>query len=327
MAARVGFLSVAHMHAAGYAHALTENREAELTGVWDDNSSRGSKFAERFDAPFCERPDELLDRVDAVIITSENRRHAEMAEWAAAKGKPILCEKPLVTSEEEGDRMLRAVREAGVSLMTAFPCRYSPAFLRLKERVENGEIGKVLSVCGANRGICPFGWFVETEKSGGGAMMDHTVHVADLLRALLDSEPVEVYAQTGNNIYGEEWDDTAMLHVRFGNGVFTTIDASWSRPKSYKTWGDVRMNVVGEKGVIEVDLFSTGLEHYRVDEPRYALVGTSADPDAELVDDFLRSITEGAEPPITFHDGLQAAKVAIAGYRSAECGQPVRVHG
>src|SRR5207253_2134250 len=97
-----------------------------------------------------------------------------------------------------------------VKVMTAFPCRYAPSFTRLQERVKAGDIGPIKAICATNRGRCPFDWFVQENLSGGGAMIDHTVHVTDLLRALLGEEPTRVQAQTGSNMYGQSWDDTAM---------------------------------------------------------------------------------------------------------------------
>lgn len=310
---RIGILSTAHMHAFGYASGLHETSDAELSGVWDDDELRGKSFAERFGATYYSGREELLANVDGVIITSENRKHLENAEAAAAAGKPILCEKPLVTTEEEAGRMREV--DSRVTVMTAFPCRFSPAYQRLKARVAAGDIGRVLAIDATNHGSCPFGWFVEEDKSGGGAMMDHTVHVADLLRDLLGEDPTTVYAQTANRIFGQTWDDTAMLHLTYPSGVFAAIDASWSRPASYKTWGDVKMSVVGEKGVIELDMFSQGFDYYPKDG-KHGLSSYASDLDTLLVSSFLRAIDTG-EPEVTAEDGIAAAMVAIAGYKSA----------
>src|SRR5688572_340792 len=133
MPVRIGFLGVAHMHAYGYAEACRQLDDVEPGGMWDENGQRAGQLAAARRGVTYKTPEALLADVDAVIITSENTKHAEYAEMAAAAGKHILCEKPLVTSEEEGERMLSAVEKAGVKLMTAFPCRYSPAFGRLKE--------------------------------------------------------------------------------------------------------------------------------------------------------------------------------------------------
>jgi predicted dehydrogenase len=321
MSLRVGILSVAHLHAWGYVAAMKAHPEVDLAGAWDDNSERLTLFAKSADIAQFEDIDLLLDRVDAVVICSENTRHASMAQKAESRGKHILCEKPLVTNEADAATM-REIAER-VKVMTAFPCRYSPAFKRLRERVEAGEIGAIKAICATNRGRCPFDWFVQTELSGGGAMIDHTVHVADLLRVLLGEEPARVQAQTGTNMYGKEWDDTAMLTLEFPSGIFATLDSSWSRPQSYKTWGDVTMNVVGEQGVIELNMFGQEIDVYSDGTVTHTLAGYGSNLDSALVDDFVRCCLEDTSSPISVHDGIQAARVAMAGYRSAELGQPV----
>lgn len=311
------------MHAWGYAGGLVHSSAGELAGLWDSEPSRAQSFAQAFSAEIFPSPEALFENCDAVIVTSENKRHAEYVELAAGAGKPILCEKPLATSEEEWSRMSHAVHQGGVSLMTAFPCRYSPAFRRLRERVEAGEIGAIRAICATNRGRNPGGWFIDPALSGGGAMIDHVVHVTDLLRVLLGSDPMWVQAFTGHNMYGQDWEDTAMLTLEFPGGVFATLDSSWSRPASYKTWGDVTMTVVGDKGVIELNMFGQGFDLYRNEPSGIQLSGYGSDLDALLVGDFLRGVLEGTPPPITGEDGWKASQVALAGYESAQTGQPV----
>jgi predicted dehydrogenase len=317
---RVGILSVAHLHACSYVHSHGAHPRAELIGLWD-NAERGQAFSERTGVPYFSDIDALLGVCDAVCVCSENNNHLELVQRAAARGKHILCEKPLVTREEDAKAMTAAVEAAGVVLMTAFPCRYSPAYARLKERVDKGEIGRVRAICATNRGSCPGGWFVQKDLSGGGAMIDHVVHVTDLIRDLLGEEPVKVQAQTGNNTYGKDWEDTAMVTMEFGSGIFATLDSSWSRPSHFKTWGDVTMTVVGEKGTIELDMFGPAVGVYGENGYRSSAYGS--DLDAAMVDAFVRACLDGVPAPTSMHDGLQAARVALAGYRSVEVGQPV----
>jgi predicted dehydrogenase len=320
---RVGILAPAHMHVWSYVNALKAHPDAQIMGVWDDETERGETFAQQSGLAFVGYLDDLFEVVDAVVIVSENKRHAEMAEWAARAGKHILCEKPLVTTEEEAQRMETAVRDAGVKLMTAFPCRYSPAYQRLKERIAAGEIGAVRAISATNHGRCPFGWFVETDKSGGGALVDHIVHVGDLLRDLLGENPVRVTAQIGNNMYGNDWEDIAMATLEFPGGTFATIDASWSRPSNYKTWGDVTMNVVGENGVIELDMFGQEVQHYRNGGVTHTVAGYGSDLDSLLVDDFVKCCRGEREVSVTLEDGLQAARMFMRGYESVETRSPV----
>lgn len=313
------------MHAYGYGNALGQIADAEHVGVWDPSDERSHKFAARFGVRSFETMGELLAGVDAVVITSENVHHAAYGIAAAQAGKAILCEKPLVTTEEDAAAFLNAVSDAGVILMTAFPCQFSPAFARLKERCASGEIGAIKAVCATNRGTCPHDWFVDKSLSGGGAMIDHTVHVADLLRDLLQAEVTQVHAVVGNKMYDQDWEDSALLSLAFDNGVLATLDSSWSRPASYKTWGDVTMTVVGESGVIELDMFVQGLDSYRNETMRHGMAGWGSDLDLLLTRAFVRTVLESSAPPVTGLDGWKAAQVALAGYASARSGQPVSV--
>lgn len=319
---RIGILSTAHMHVESYVAAFGAHPRAEIVGTFDPDAERATAFSKATGVPVFERHDDLFDACDAVCVCSENNLHAEFVAKAAAAGKAILCEKPLAAKEEDMARIERAVAQAGVILMTAFPCRFSPAYARLKERVGKGEIGRVRAVAATNRGTNPGGWFVQKGLSGGAAMIDHVVHVADLLRDLL-GEPARIQAQTGNNMVGQDWEDTAMVTLEWPNGTFATLDSSWSRPPGYKTWGDVTMTVVGDQGTIEMDMFGPSLGVYGGDGYRSSAYGS--DLDGAMVDAFVRACLDGAPVVTTMRDGLQAARIAMAGYRSVEAGEPVAI--
>lgn len=318
MSLRVAFLGVAHMHSYGYGAALRIHPEVEVTAVFDPATKLAEEFAGHFDYVVNPYVEVALASCDAAVITSENARHHEFALAALKTGKHVLCEKPLVIRKEDGEELIEAAKDAGVVLMTAFPCRYSPAYKRLKQRVQTGEIGEVKAICATNRGSCPFSWFVEQELSGGGAMIDHVVHVTDLLRDLLQSEVTNVQAQTGHNIYSQAWEDTAMLTLEFANGVFATLDSSWSRHASFKTWGDVTLTVVGERGVIEMDMFAQAFDVYRGGTKSHCLVGYGSDLDQSLVEDFVNCCFGRSEVTVSGIDGLRAVEVALKGYESAQ---------
>lgn len=322
---RVGILSTAHMHVGSYVHALGQHDRSEIVGFFDEDDARASAFATRTGLTRYATVNELLGGVDAVVITAENARHAELSIAASKAGKHVLCEKPLATSKADGEAMVAAAEAAGKVLMTAFPCRFHPAYARLKERVRAGDIGKIEAICATNRGTCPGGWFVDAALAGGGAMIDHTVHVADLVRDLLGEEPSTVHATTNNIMHGRDTEDCAMLTMTFPSGAFVTLDSSWSRPGNFKTWGDVTMNVVGEKGVIELDMFGQALDVYADTGRGLGLSGFGSDADALMVDSFVRACLEGAPVVTTGYDGLRAMEVALAAYESVRQLQPATV--
>ena len=124
-------------------------------------------------------------------------------------------------------------------------------------------------------------------------------------------------------MYGQAWDDTAMVTIEFQSGVFATLDSSWSRPSGFKTWGDVTMNVVGELGVIELDMFGPAVDLYSNEGKSHVSAGYVSDMDYMLFDEFVQAVLHDRQPEIGMEDGLRAARVAIKGYESAKVGQPV----
>ena len=319
MKLRVGLVSAAHVHTPSYAHQFSVNPRTEISGVWDDDSARGREFAEKRGLRFFKRLEESLAASDAAAISSENMKHAEHIEKCASAGVHILCEKPIVPRREDFAKVKSAISKSGVKFMTAFPCRFSPAFASLKKRIESGEIGRILAIQATNRGQCPQSWFVQPELSGGGAMIDHVVHVADLLKDLLGEEPSQVQAQIGSNMYsGENWDDIAMLTLQYPSGVFVTLDSSWSRPKSFKTWGDVTMKVVGEKGSIHLDMFGQSIGLYTAGNLTHSDISYGSDLDGAMVDAFVASCLDNKPIAVTLEDGLAAVEVSLKGYDSVK---------
>jgi predicted dehydrogenase len=324
MSVKLGMMSFAHLHAHAYASAIKNSLNAELVGIADHDPERARQAAAQYGTRAFDSYEALLAAdIDAVVIASENIRHVELTRMAAAAGRHVLCEKPLATNSADGLVMIEACRNAGVQLMTAFPCRFSPAMIRLKEAVDAGKIGNVLAIRGTNRGRCPFSWFVEPSLSGGGAVIDHTVHVTDLMRWLLGSEVKEVYAEISNGMYHKDFDDIGFLTMEFENGVFATLDTSWTRPNSFPTWGDVTLAVTGDKGVLSLDMFAQNLVLYSDKTGGTTWQPWGSNIDDLMIESFVHSVASGEPVPITGEDGLRAAQVALAAYESAKQGRPV----
>lgn len=305
---RIGFCGIAHVHAGSYLACSVAHEETTVVGYWDHDADRAAPMAgmHRF-----ESREALLEACDAVVIASENNRHLDDLVAAHALEKPALCEKPIVALPEH-EKPLQALIDDSARIMVAFPCRYSPAFLRLKARI--ADIAPIRSINATNRGRCPMDWFVQEQESGGGAMIDHVVHLADLLHILLGEEPNAVTAMKSNLMHQLEVDDCACLQMDFASGIFATLDSSWSRPTNYKTWGDVTMTVVGDKGVLELDMFGQGFESYQVENSKYAQIGYGSNLDAMLFADFVKFCKGQIPNPISAQDGLAAVRVAWKGY-------------
>ena len=325
---RIGFLSFAHMHAASYANCLKQIDDIEIVGIYDDSTTRGQEMSEQFGVPFFAAAESLLEEgLDGVIICSENVHHRALVELAADHTDYVLCEKPIATTLEDAQAMIDYCAATETQLQIAFPVRFAPAIQNLKEMLDQEKFGQVLSAKCTNHGSMPGGWFVDSTLAGGGAVIDHTVHVIDVLRWFWDSEVVEVYAEIGDSLLhpGLGIDDAGMLSFQLANGVYGTLDTSWSRPKSYPIWGDVKIEITGKQGVAYVDALR---EHILVSSDKVGKsqwAGWGSDMDMGLVQDFVGMIREKRGPSITGYDGLKALEVALAAYQSAREGQPVQL--
>ncbi|TDE09123.1 Gfo/Idh/MocA family protein [Jiangella asiatica] len=325
---RVGFLSTAHVHADAYVDNVRA-AGAEVAGVTDDDADRGTTWATAHAVPWFSSPQQLLDAgVDAVVVCSETVHHRRLVELAATARVAVLCEKPLATSDDDARAIVEACASAGVPLMTAFPMRFSPPIQEAAALLADGALGQVYACTGTNQSVLPTrhaAWFADAVLAGGGAIMDHTVHLADVMRWYLGQDPVEVYAATNRVLHRDAVtvETGGLVMLSYPDGVFATIDSSWSRPEGYPTWGGLTIELVGEHGTIAVDAFS---QHLTVHGGPHGQLGWpmwGSDANQGMIDEFLDAVRERRTPAVTGEDGLAATRVALAAYRSAATGQPV----
>ncbi len=319
MTLRVGFFSLDHMHATAYLEAVRTLPGATIAGIWHPDRKPGKSAARSFQTRWFPHGEDLLDAgIDAAVVCSANRCHDQDTRILAAAQIPTLCEKPLGATTREAAAIVKRFQKHRTLLMTAFPCRFSPIARRARTLVQSGEIGKVLSVTTTNRGTFPGGWFVDRRRSGGGALLDHTVHVADLLRWTLQREVNTVFAESSSRIHGESVEDSGLVMMKFRGGAVATLDTSWSRPGSrYPTWGDVTLEFVGEKGCLQADLFAQHSSLFSTRHPQPMQLPHGEDINVQMVREFLAAVRQGANSPVSGVDGLRAVEIAMAAMESA----------
>jgi 1,5-anhydro-D-fructose reductase (1,5-anhydro-D-mannitol-forming) len=330
---KIAMMSLAHVHAAGIAEGLRAlgvellvsdpyrgDRPAGETGGRSMAGELGVGYVDSYDELFHWQP-------DGVVVCSENTRHRQDVERAAAAHAHVLCEKPLATNRSDAQAMITACEQAGVRLMTAYPVRYSPAFTAVRAAHRAGALGRIRSIQGTNNGRIPQdrAWFTDPRWSGGGSLIDHVVHLADLVDVLLDGTPaVSVMAMANSGFPGAPAVETgALVSVGYADGTIVSMDSSWLIPAGYPTWGGLTLEVIGDAGNAAMDAFNQRLDGFRASTGRTVRLNYGIDPNQLMLQDFLRTVETGEQPWIDPASSLRSMSVAAAALESARSGRVV----
>lgn len=274
---------------------------------------------------------ELLSdpEIDAVLICSSTDTHADIAIQAAKAGKHIFCEKPVDLSVEKVEAVIEAAKKAGVKLQIGFNRRFDHNFRKVKELIDSGTIGdlQILKITSRDPSPPP----IEYVKVSGGMFMDMTIHDFDMGRFLSNSEAREIYVAAACMVdpaIGEAGDvDTAMITIKFENGVICVIDNSRKAVYGY----DQRVEAFGSKGKIEITndhpstaVWCTETGVYS-EKPLHFFLERYMDSFAEEMKQFVGALINDTETPVTGKDGLQPIKMGLAAKKSVEEGRPVKL--
>ena len=271
-------------------------------------------------------------QVDAVIVATPTRFHNQIVLAAAGAGKSILCEKPMAMTSGECRQMIDAADRAKVKLQIGFMRRFDPGFVALKQRIDAGEIGKVVLVKSLTHGpTTPKPWMYDLQASNG-PLAEVNSHDIDTLRWLTGSEFQEVYAIGGNYRSPEarqqhpDFYDNVVMTARFENGMQGVICGAQGVQYGY----DARCEVLGERGLITVGkLQDNSVVSHTPAGITASIVKSWADlfRDAyrEEVVDFVRCLRDDDIPRAQGRDGQAAVEVVNAGNRSIVDRRPVRL--
>ena len=338
---RIGFgiISYAHPHAPKYAAAIAAHPQADLVGIagLGANPDLAAGEAKRYSVPYYADYRELLAREDlaGVYVGTEPTRHLEVIAAAVGRGKHILCDKPIALTLEEADEITRLSREAGVKLMVPFNPRFQLPVIKVKEALDSGQAGELVSIFAIKYGKLPtkipgpadYGWLVDPEQAGGGGFLDIGIHAVDALRWLAGSEARRVYAHIGAVLHQDlAVDDLGLMTVEFENGVVGALSAGWANPDGYPTWLDVRFEILTTRGVFLID--SPYHDYWCYDSTRTEKqYWWRRDVDG-LVNEFVEAILGDREPAITGEDARAALAITLAAYESSASGKVIALeHG
>ena len=302
----------------------------EIACVFSTDTQRGAAYASEFGISRSTTDlDDLLDSpIDAVYISTTNDLHNHQCTAAAKAGKHILCEKPLATNLVDAVNMVKARKAANVVLATNHHLRGAATHRAMRDAIKSGKIGRPLAIKVVHAGYLPVhlqGWRLTNPTAGAGAILDLTVHDADLMRFIIDDDAASVSAMVQNSgmaIDGVE--DAAMGVITFRSGILGQFHDGFTTKyvqTSVEVHGDsgslVATNCMTQAPIGEVLLRTAGGETKLQLEHENLYVRT--------INAFKSAIAGDGEPLSAGEDGVASLAIALAALESARTRSVVNI--
>ncbi|MGB9606205.1 MAG: Gfo/Idh/MocA family protein, partial [Bryobacteraceae bacterium] len=280
--------------------------------------------------------------LQAVYVATPVYTHREQVLACARAGKHVLCEKPLGLTVAEAEEMVRACRQAGVLLGTAFMMRFHAQHQAALKLIRDGRLGKPVYVRAQLSCWYPpmvGAWRQDPALGGGGSLIDMGGHCLDLLEMFF-GRVRRLACLTAHAVHDYAVEDGATVLLEFANGALGTVDTFFSIPDEAS---DNVLELYGSRGAILArGTIGQGAQGtmvarlrgeqagYDARQERSGAQGTEIAPEpvntyrAEI-EEFSRAILEGRQPTITGEDGLRNQRLLAACYESARTGKTVEV--
>lgn len=307
---RIGFIGCGGIHWPHLRGYMEYANKCQVVACVDNNLANAEASAAKAGGAkvFADWKEMLAKvEVDAVDICLPHHLHKSAIIDSAKAGKHVICEKPLCLTLNEADEIITAVKQAGVTYMSAHNQLFSPIVANMKRMLHEGVIGKVYWIrtqdCflagGFAQGRQHMGWRGDVAKQGGGELIDTGYHPSYTLLYLADAPIMDVIAATATFRLDMEAEDTAFVTVKFRDGVIGQISTSWAMGSPA---GTHQIHIIGSKG----QLYGTGNQLYLLPdgfrEPAHIEYGAVDTIQAECKH-FVDCLLEDKEPMATLQQG------------------------
>jgi len=314
---KVGVIGTGSM---GRNHVRVYSEIAELTGVADVSPEAVKAIGDQFKTPcFTDYKELLKSDVEALSIAVPTQYHHRTALDAIRAGKHVLVEKPLCSTIEEGEELIRAAEQQGVVLAVGHIERHNPVVRYTKTSLEKNTFGEVITL--TSRRVSSFPGRIKDV----GVILDMGIHDIDVMRYLSGSEVTSVYTLAGTK-NGQGKESYAEILLEFSNGVTGVVEVNWLTPmKVRKLW------ITGATHYVELDYISqtmqistsklmdfdaSDLYHIPIEFDIRNVAIKKEEPLKNELQDFLAAASGGGKPLIDGRDGLRTLEVAEAAVRS-----------
>ena len=293
----------------------------ELVGVADpDDRALGQATDGRSVRGYADAASMLsAEQPDLVSIVVPTSLHLPMTLAALDAGAHVLVEKPIAATRAEAETMIAAAGSAGRMLTVGHIERFNPAIRELRRRLADGELGRVFEIRATRLGPFP------ARIRDVGVVVDLAPHDLDVMRYLLGSDPIRIFAETEQRIHTDH-EDLFVGILKFANGAVGVLDINWLTPTKQRT-----LTVTGERGMYTADYLAQQLVFYpnpsddgSVGEgERVERQIERREPLAIELDEFARAARNGGLPPVDPHQAMVALLLARAMVESAQSGRVI----
>jgi len=298
---------------------LSELEQCELVGIADPDESR-EELAQQYKTRYFADYHELLQlKPQLVSIAAPTKLHYELARAAIRAGVNLLVEKPVSDDLAQARELVSLAEARQIVFAVGHIERFNPAVQALKQLIELGELGQVLTV--HNLRVGPYhGRILDT-----GIVLDLGVHDVDLISMLLGEQPQRVFATGFKRVHPHE--DHAVLQLAFKDGRAGVIELSWNAPYRMRN-----ILVSGSRRYAMCDMANQRLMVYEENEdfdrlmPEPRTVLKSEPLRAELAS-VVNCVLTGTPPLCPAEDSIKALEVCLAALRSLDSGQAEKVGG
>jgi predicted dehydrogenase len=284
-----------------HARVLSDIRDFEVTTIFDMDDLTAKGVAELYGAtPVTMAEAFVAAGLDAAVVSTPNRTHADLSVALLEKGVHVLVEKPIAASVADARRMIDAARANDRVLMVGQVERFNPAVEAVKRAIADE---KVISIQITRVGPFP------PRMGEVGVVIDLAVHDIDIIRHLTGSEVAEVQPQLART--RAEREDTALLQFRMENGVIAHITTNWVTPYKVRT-----LQVATQGKFVVADLMTRQVTEYFGQQPdgsyqTRAVNSWPSEPLKKELESFAHAIRTGETPAVTGEDGLRNLEVAL----------------
>ncbi len=338
---RIGVIGAGKIAERTHLPQYAELKNAEVVAICDVIRKKADRLAAMFKIPAVYTDYRKMIKeagIDAVSVCTPNYLHAPMTIFAASNKKHVLVEKPMGISVKEMKAMVAACKKNKVVLMVEQSHRFDPAHEVMKDIVESGVIGKVVSLraklghSGPEFWSDDSPWFFDVKKSGGGVTVDVGIHILDVIRFITGKEIASVTGFMANLVKKKmKLEDNVEAALKFKDGTIGVFEASWTNSpyevvvQLYGTKGKAYVNQANyDPKRVRVWTVDPKSPYNTVKELDYKVPKTSRNrsPIAHFVD----CVTGKKKCIIDGVEGMKSAAVILATRKSALTGKSVSVN-